>query len=336
MFFASSLQAIFNYKQFNSKKYQKKTRFAKSDLLWKEFLKNPTKILTPVKKKSLHREALVKSVNSYKYIFNFNGDAVSLKEKFYNREGLISKCEFLPTKASKVKYTGIFKGSDAAFLRFSLKEDFKSSKKEKKNLYANVGIKFMRNKVPSGNALFFMKENEVFPDKIKLFKNSMISYRSVESYFVKGKISLPNFDKFNPYFYQMGLFELGDIDQNGNKLKKPKFPYSIKIIPGKSFKKNKDIHKMEDFTKELKKIKKGTAIYQVYGIENPKFGCEIHLGKIITKSKFISSEFSDKNLFFKHGSRVFDLIHYPHWIKYSGFLYKNKKHKGLKFGKCQK
>ena len=327
----------FNYNYFNTKEYLKKNKITKQDLLWNECLKIK-RMYTP---KNREHWFLGPKHKYLKFLFTHIGDAIPFNWKLIHIQGLIAKCKFAPSKKSVKLFTGIFKGASNGFIRISTTELFeesyqlsqlKSTPVRYRSISSGVGLKFFREKIHSANFLFTGRgEYDKIPDKDNIFKFVQDSYVGVAQ-LLGTKQFIESF-QMNPYFFTLGFYDNAKFDQNGNKVDKPRFPYNTKLRAGKNMKK-KITYGKKEYIKELQGIKSGAEIFNLYGIQNPKIGCEVFLGKIILKSKFSLSLFADKHLFLHHGHKSLDFNIYPNWIKYTGFVYKFKPFKGKNIGKC--
>ena len=63
----------------------------------------------------------------------------------------------------------------------------------------------------------------------------------------------------------------------------------------------------------------GSTLYKVYGMDAPKKmgGKEFYIGNLITTSKMTTSNWGDRNLFFRHQDMAQDLAIKPEWTEYT-------------------
>ena len=81
-----------------------------------------------------------------------------------------------------------------------------------------------------------------------------------------------------------------------------KVPYKIIFAPTDNARKQYEPHKEKDFRDALAQIADGTVLYTVLATDRssaPDSGA-VEIGKVKMASKFIASEFGDRQLFFKH------------------------------------
>ena len=318
----------FNYNYFNTKEYLKKSRFSKSDLLWKECLKIQKMYEDPHWKYYFfdpHNRPL-------KFLYSLRGDGIPFSDKLIHKEGLIAKCKFIPSKKSQELYTGIFKTeADTGFVRISVAESFKRAVFEGGSISSGISLKFLRHNMYSANFLTTGKRDLNKLDRENIFKIEQRSFTIPYNFmYVKGFTEV---SRTNPYMYQQGFYNNAMYDQNGKFYKNPRFPYAVLLRGGKKMKK-KVTYGKKGYIDALIYLKPGAEIFDIYGIADPKTGCEVYIGKIVLKSRFSLSLFADKHLFFHHGHRSLDLNVYPNWIKYTGFIYKFKSYKDKNLGKC--
>ena len=99
----------------------------------------------------------------------------------------------------------------------------------------------------------------------------------------------------------VGVSELSEYNQDGEKEKEPVFPYSLRFEPNEHLSYEDDEYAMTVFDR-LSMIEKGTVLYYVYAMDKPRSleGEEALIGAIITTSELTTSLWGDKHLFFRH------------------------------------
>ena len=71
----------------------------------------------------------------------------------------------------------------------------------------------------------------------------------------------------------------------------------------------------EDYMKTIQeRVPEGTALYKVYASKTPG-AAKVHIGNLVTTSPFVSSEFGDRYLFFRHQDMLEDAYIHPEWVK---------------------
>lgn len=106
-------------------------------------------------------------------------------------------------------------------------------------------------------------------------------------------------------FIQMvGLSDWGQYDQNGKESSKNSFPFMLRFEPHSDVKgKISSTHHGDlAYLDDLKKVKAGSNLYNVYATHKPKQlgGKEFLIGTLKLKETLITSKWGDENLFFRH------------------------------------
>ena len=92
--------------------------------------------------------------------------------------------------------------------------------------------------------------------------------------------------------------QLAEWHSNGTKVNDVFSPKRIILVPDQSVRNVIPQDTKEDFRVSLSKILPGTVLYQMFGMDENNN--KVYMGKFISDSKFVSSKFGDKNLFFQH------------------------------------
>jgi len=176
-----------------------------------------------------------------------------------------------------------------------------------------LSIKLLRDKVPSANvvAMFALDGQESW----NFFKNDFSNHVPVpkQSSVVLAAGSL-KFASVTPFIHTIGLNNWGEYDEKGQTVEGSKVKNPFQII----FRPTTEVNKLfpetykEDVTVQLQKIPAGTVIYTVLAVEEPG-SAPVKIGAIKSKSKFVTSKFGDKDLFFKHGYMEEDIKAHPNW-----------------------
>jgi hypothetical protein len=188
-------------------------------------------------------------------------------------------------------YTGIFKGASGV-MRFSYAGP--------PNLVGNVpglGLKFFVDGQPSRDMVFMNSFNgqgsstSVFlkPLSNDLPEPDSVVMKTVKSILekVSGKSNVLHQD----------LARLGTVAEDGSEPAKPAVPYQVFLEPTRADGIPSDT--TNDFRADLAGVKTGMAVYDVTAVSSPG-GAKIHIGRIVTGSPFVASEYGDKELSFKH------------------------------------
>lgn len=231
-------------------------------------------------------------------------------KKFLHRRGSMAKVKFVPAENSS--FTGIFQGAECALLRLSL--TYKPTKK--RSFAPGLALKVLRDGAPSANVSALYKLDGQDKD-YNFFKNPL-------SNIVPNGMSVPLkmvhkiFSRVSDYPEEILLDHLSDVDQFGNKEEKIKSPRQIFFVPNEKLSQASSVH---DVRRDFHKIPTGTSVYKVYAASESrknfnyldnykdadiqKFVKEsTFLGEIVTTSPFVSSEFGDTGIFFRHELRA--------------------------------
>jgi hypothetical protein len=208
--------------------------------------------------------------------------------------GTVAMFDFEPDQGSP--YTGIFRGG-SGLLRFSYAGP--------PHLIGNVpglGLKFFVDGHPSENLVVMNKLNSqgrytsVFQENFSniLPEPTGLIMTTIQALFeaVVGK---------GNGFHQ-GLSQLSHIDQQGTLEPKPKTPYRLVFKP--THLDGISARSRNDFRKDLASVPEGTAIYEVYAAETGEGVANLKIGRVVTRSRFVASDYGDHYLFFKHSAEL--------------------------------
>lgn len=105
----------------------------------------------------------------------------------------------------------------------------------------------------------------------------------------------------------MSVMDWGLYDKHGNEEVDPVWPFRLDFEGINNYGWTDEFQ--ENFTEQFKKVEAGSVMFNVYAYESP-----IHkltdpdgqlIGKIVSTSEFVTSQWGDKKLFFRH-SRIED------------------------------
>jgi hypothetical protein len=222
------------------------------------------------------------------------------RKKLLHTKGNIAKGELIITKSHP--YTGIFKGCKNLFIRLSAGKNPDVTKTTAKEAYKNfvpgMGIKFLRDGVPSANlqAMF----NVAGQDSWNFFEYDFTtSFILPEESNFLGKLIGAKFSTITYNSGSIGIKDLAEYDENGVKESSPRYPYRLIFRPTVHVKDLFSDDYQQFYTEQLKTIPAGTDIYHVIAVDAP--GCdEYTIGTLRMTTQLITSRFSDERLFFKH------------------------------------
>jgi len=145
-------------------------------------------------------------------------------------------------------------------------------------------------------------------------------------------IFVPAFNKVDPNSMLIGVSQFALVNQGGNSIMSPRFPFSLHFQPRPEY--NKVPCNFSDYTSQLKNIPMnmvGKTLYDVYAIhdpwiERPEGKPDVKkIGELVLDTAFIGSQYGDQQLFFQHtfwakeqAMISDDPDRQSKWIKYTG------------------
>ncbi len=295
---------------FSSPKYQNMTRANKTSKIWKRV----TEDLTPYGWYGILAQ-LQMFFEDVSVTLQYESDSFPPgRKKLLHSVGNVGLVEFIAEKDPKINpYTGIFKGSDHAILRFSLVQKPDETKVQSEgavdNYSTGFGLKFLRNKVHSGNTLAMISPNG--QASWNWFKYE-ISNHIPEPLGILPKIQFIKFGEATQFTTMIGLLDVAKYDQEGNEVEKPIFPYKITFRPSKEVSNLFPDFFNQTYTEQLKQIPKNIKLYDVLAMEKPSTEA-VKIGSLYGRSKFVTSKWGDTSLFFRHDDMEHDFKIHPEW-----------------------
>ncbi len=229
-------------------------------------------------------------------------------KKYLHRRGSIAKVKIVPIEGQP--YSGIFKGAPCALLRLSI--TYKPTKKRK--FAPGLALKILRSKEPSANVSALYKLDGQ-GDNYNFFENPLSNIVPIGDG-IGLKLVHTIFKRVSDYPEEILIDHLASIDSKGEKSPNPVSPRQIFFVPQGNLKFSSSKH---DIREDFHSIPEGTVIYRLYAApekynqfnydnytdENIKeFVAEsTPIADIVSTSPFISSEFGDVGLFFRHELR---------------------------------
>lgn len=222
------------------------------------------------------------SIGKLKRVFKETGDAHEARTRIFNTFGTVGQVAFEPVKGHP--YTGLFASGAVGITRMSLVGD-------NRNYTPAVAIKLFRDGAGSADMFlggssdpqesrdFFLlaMTNDVPPPTTAMMK--------VMGWFTRAL--------GNPF--RSPIEHLARTDVKGAEVADAKAPHQIFFEPaGTHF----AADTKKDFRELLGEIPAGTVLYDVYAKD--KDGEKVLIGKLETQSRFVASEFGDRELNFQH------------------------------------
>ena len=93
------------------------------------------------------------------------------------------------------------------------------------------------------------------------------------------------------------MSDLASASTDGQKVSDPVFPFQLKFVPSGLYNFAEDDERY--FTEQLKTIQPNTKLFDVFAMETPSSEWEV-LGTFDAASEFVTSNWGDEHLFFRH------------------------------------
>lgn len=229
-------------------------------------------------------------------------------KKYLHRRGSVAKVKIVPTENHP--YTGIFAGAECALLRLSI--TYKPTKK--RDFAPGLALKVLRDGAPSANISALYRLEGQGKD-YNFFENPLSNIVPIGTDFGL-KLVHAVFRRVTDYPEELLVTHMGEIDSKGKRVKSPKAPRQIFFVPNSKLEISSREH---DVREDFHKIPAGTSIYSVYAvgekfkefnyydyeIENIEefMKSAVKVADIVSTSPFLSSEFGDTGIFFRHEVR---------------------------------
>ncbi len=214
--------------------------------------------------------------------------------------GSVAKIKFVADPSSR--YSGLFKGVKYGLIRTSL-----AAKSSETNTIPGLAVKFLIDGLPSGNfmAMYSLDGQDSYDYFRNTFSNEVKPPTGAAV-----KILTGVFSRVSSHPNRVGVRHLAGVLENGAK--EPSFtgPNVLELIPNKSvlypiIGEKGFVHDVRD---DFQKIPAGTVLYEVVAVLDPdadpvyskKVGRTDKVGKIVTDSEFVASDYGDSQLFFRH------------------------------------
>ena len=229
--------------------------------------------------------------------------------KLIHSVGTVVQAEFVAEEGSP--YTGMFQGVSNVLVRISTAKQPDGTKAPSENFVPGMGIKLLRDNVPSANlvAMFGVDGQDSFNVFANNWSNHIPSPVSVAL-----KLLGKKFAEATPYIGTIGLKTWGQYDQNGNSVSDSDIDIPFQLI----FSPSSDVNTLfpdtyqDELPNQLQSIPSGTTLFDVYAVDQPDADAVL-IGRLTTKSEFVTSYFGDTSLFFQHNYFEDDIALHPNW-----------------------
>lgn len=215
---------------------------------------------------------------------------------------------------SEHPFTGIFKGGKEGLIRLSTMMT-PSLDNLSAPISPGMGLKFLRDGVDSANIVSAVGYNGT-PNDWNYFNHSLTNHmEGVKTMTVLAMEKM--LAGVTEFTQDVGLSDFAKYDENG-KQEAPIIPFELIFEPHSDVKnlfKNTKPEKASQYLEDLKSVKVGSNLYDVYGLTAPKMldGKKVLIGTLRLDSPLVSSKFGDEALFFRHQQMSDDLALHPEW-----------------------
>lgn len=274
--------------------YEQKTAEAKLQILFHNVERTRFEKLPPLE-----------SVNAFQFVFGPLGaklDGVGDEapvgyKKSIHRRAMVAKVSF---EAYQNPFTGLFQGVPFGLIRLSVTSDPKGT-----NMAPGLALKLLVDGQPSANVSALYKLSGQGSDH-NFFAHELSNVIPKE-YDMKSIFSSAVFRLVSPHPTKISVEPFAELDAKGQKVESPKAPVQLYFVPNPSLSPSSEPH---DFREDLAKIPEGTWLYDVFAstetgdderqIDNERRERAVKIGRIVTRSAFLASDFGDRRLFFRH------------------------------------
>jgi len=186
-------------------------------------------------------------------------------------------------------FTGLFQGVSYGMARLSL-----AAKPSATSTVPGIGVKFLVDGRPSLNfvamySLDGQPSYNFFANEFSTFINPTTSGPL--------KILAAAFSTATQDPTKVDVAYMAKVNQDGSTVSAPVAPEKLILVPNRSqLEFDAASHEVRD---DLGTIASGTTLYSVYGVMAGGGG-RIYIGRIVSSSRFIASQFGDQKLFFRH------------------------------------
>ena len=209
-------------------------------------------------------------------------------------------------------YTGIFKGGDSGYARFSAAAPVDT---KTPNMKPGMGVKFLRDGMDSANfvAMFSVDGQET----LNFFENDWNNH--IPDVTTAALIPLElRFKTATEWIQTVGLSEMAQFDQAGAEEASPVFPWKLRFEPTGEWNMPADTYD-QTFEQYLVTIPSGSKLFSIYAMDQPVElgGKDQLIGSFVTNSSLVTSYWGDEHMYFRHQRMDDDLKIRPEWEPYT-------------------
>jgi len=196
-------------------------------------------------------------------------------------------------------FTGMFQGANYGIARLSSSSDPNSL-----SLSPSMGLKFLRDGMDSANTVLqFQGKGQ--PGEWNFFEHELYSMLDPKGGMLALLPILFKASFFTDYVWGVGSSEMAQYTESGHNVGKAVFPYKLDFTPPKNIKNmfsNSEPKDHLNYINDFKRIPSGSILYEVFGWTAPPQigGKRVKIGNLKMESALTTSQFGDKDLFFRH------------------------------------
>jgi hypothetical protein len=231
------------------------------------------------------------------------------RTKYIHSVGVVGKVKFIPD--SNTPYTGIFgSGSQYGLIRMSSAATPTST-----TLTPGFGIKFFRTGRESAN--FMSMPSLDGQSDFNFFKNEFTNNPGFPSGFAL-KLVAQKFWQASRCPLRVGLGDTATYSETGAQTRTPNFPWRIIFKPTGSITFPSAPYSLSKLNSLFAGVANGTTLFEVFANDSPSDMINgdkrVRLGVLKLASEFVTSDYGDNKLFFKHHYSEFDFAAKGSWL----------------------
>jgi len=244
--------------------------------------------------------------------------------KYIHAVGAVGKAHF-EWNENSAEYSGLFQKADHCMLRFS------SAKTPSPHIAPGMGVKCLRDGVPSGNfvAMWQLDGYDAIPTSLSEDEKTCNYFAVPFSNHVANRNDLPasirwaayaTFQRVDeaPGWVGLSSFAKDPQDATVKRFDMPRFPFALVFVPTAAA---KALPCTKESLSQFAHVKPGMALYEVYAARQPFLDYTnpdvspdlVHIGALKADSAFVPSKYGDGQLFFQHDFFATDQAYYPEW-----------------------
>lgn len=264
----------------------------KQAYLWNEILRTEYRSLPEPKNPGFSDFMDILNKRFLDKSFSLETDEIPVERiKLIHTYGSVAAVEFVAIPNSP--YSGILRSGAQGLARLSVAQD----PRPPGSFTPGVAVKFLIDQKPSRN-IFVMEKLEGQGLNQNFFEN-ILSNELPAPTTAKTKLLVWSFSRVKKSAGHLTVSHLSSIDNRGNEVKgiDVRWPRQLLFKPAGQIRIQKN--SPNDFRQNLSAIPVDTVLYEVW-TKDAKGSLPELIGHLVTRSRFVASEYGDKNLFFQH------------------------------------